>query len=150
MLAVPAAQDGTVESPSSDGNDTGEPPTASRPSERSAHGGEGLEPDPRWSLANERTLLAYQRTALGLAVAGLAIAGSHSVSDAPAGLAAVGLPLIALSVAFAVAGRQRFITAQRAMRTGAPLPAATAATTLPWALAAVAALAFVLAAIQLL
>lgn len=139
-----------MERPGPDRTDAGETPTASRPSERSADGAEGREPDPRWSLANERTLLAYQRTALGLAVAGLAIAGSHSVSDAPAGLAAVGLPLIALSVAFAIAGRHRFITAQQAMRTGAPLPAATAATTLPWALAAVAALAFVVATIQLL
>jgi len=33
---------------------------------------DGDEPDPRWTLANERTLLAYERTALGLLVAGLA------------------------------------------------------------------------------
>ena len=51
---------------------------------------EGDEPDPRWTLANERTLLAYERTALGLLVAGLAVAGSRAVADAPPWLSAMG------------------------------------------------------------
>lgn len=111
---------------------------------------EGEEPDPRWSLANERTLLAYERTSVGLVVAGLAVAGSHSVADAPAWLAAIGLPLIALGGAVALLGRRRFIRAQHAMRTRAPLPAPRVAALLPWGVAAVAAAGLVLAAAQLL
>ena len=111
---------------------------------------EGEEPDPRWSLANERTLLAYERTSVGLVVAGLAVAGSHSVADAPAWLAAIGLPLIALGGAVALLGRRRFVRAQHAMRTGAPLPAPLVAAFLPWGVAVVAAGALVLAAVQLL
>ena len=63
---------------------------------------EGEEPDPRWSLANERTLLAYSRTALALVVAGLAIAGSHRVADLPVWVAVLGLPAIALGAAVAL------------------------------------------------
>lgn len=111
---------------------------------------EGEEPDPRWSLANERTLLAYERTSVGLVVAGLAVAGSHSVADAPAWLAAIGLPLIALGGAVALLGRRRFLRAQHAMRTGAPLPAPRVAALLPWGVAAVAAGGLLLAAAQLL
>lgn len=111
---------------------------------------EGEEPDPRWSLANERTLLAYERTSVGLVVAGLAVAGSRSIADAPAWLAAIGLPLIALGGAVALLGRRRFINAQRAMRTGAPLPAPRVAALLPLGVAAVALGGLVLAAVQLL
>lgn len=111
---------------------------------------EGDEPDPRWSLANERTLLAYERTSVGLLVAGLAVAGSHSVADAPAWLAAIGLPLIALGGCVALLGRRRFVRAQHAMRTGAPLPAPTVAVLLPLGVAVVAAAGLVLAAAQLL
>ena len=111
---------------------------------------EGNEPDPRWSLANERTLLAYGRTSLALVVAGLAVAGSYSVADVPVWLSAVGLPVIALGGAVAVAGRQRFLRAQRAMRMGEPLPAPVVASLLPWGVAAVAGVAFVLALAQLL
>ena len=35
--------------------------------------GSGSEPDPRFSLANERTFLAWIRTALALAAAGIAL-----------------------------------------------------------------------------
>ncbi len=111
---------------------------------------EGEEPDPRWSLANERTLLAYGRTSLALVVAGFAIVGSNAVTGAPAWLAAIGLPLIGLGAGVSLAGRRRFLVAQHAMRTGAPLPAPAVAAFLPWGIAATALLGVVLGLVQLL
>lgn len=108
----------------------------------------GDEPDPRWTLANERTLLAYERTALGLVVAGLAVAGSRAVTEAPRWFAAIGLPLIALGAAVALEGRRRFLRAQRAMRSGEPLEAPAVAAFLPWGIAAVATLGLVAALVE--
>ena len=110
---------------------------------------EGDEPNSQSSLANERTLLAYQRTALGLVVAGLAIAGSHAVADTPAWLAFVGLPLIVLGGGVAIEGRTRYLQSQRAMRTGEELGAPRVVAFLPWGIAVVAVLGLVLATIQL-
>lgn len=110
---------------------------------------EGQEPDPRWSLANERTLLAYQRTAMALMVAGLAVAGARSAADVPIWFAALGLPLIALGGVVALEGRKRFLEAQRAMRTGTPLPPPRITRLLPYGIAAVAAGALVSGLIQL-
>ncbi len=103
--------------------------------------------DPRWSLANERTLLAYIRTALSMLVAGLAIAGSHTVTDAPAWLAALGLPLIALGIAISIEGRSRFFATQRAMESGEPVAAPVVAAALSWSMAAFGAVGLVLAVI---
>lgn len=110
---------------------------------------DGEEPDPRWTLANERTLLAYERTALGLLVAGLAGAGSRAVADAPLWFSALGVPLVILGAAVAVEGRRRFVSAQRAMRTRAPLGPPLVAAFLPWGIAVVAALGVVVAVVQL-
>jgi putative membrane protein len=109
----------------------------------------GDEPDPRWSLANERTLLAYNRTSLGLLVAGIAVVGSHTAADLPAWFAAVGLPLIATGVALAVAGRRRFEEAQRAMRHHEPLPPPRMAHLVPLFISLTGAAALVAAAIEL-
>ena len=110
---------------------------------------EGDEPDPRWSLANERTLLAYQRTALGLVVAGFAVAGSHAVTDTPAVLAALGLPLIALGAGAAVTGRTRYLATQRALRTGQSITAPRGAVLLPWGISTVAIVGLIAAAVGL-
>lgn len=120
------------------------PTPRGRPSAR-----EGEEPDPRWSLANERTLLAYIRTALSLVVSGLAIAGSHTVAETPAWLAALGFPLMALGAAVSLAGRKRFWAWQRAMRLGEPLETPPVASMLPWGIALFAASGLVLTAIAL-
>ena len=109
----------------------------------------GDEPDPRWSLANERTLLAYSRTSLGLVVAGIAVVGSHTAADLPVWFAAVGLPLIATGLVLAVFGRRRFIEAQRAMRLHEPLPPPRAAHLVPWGIALTGAAALLAAAIEL-
>ena len=110
---------------------------------------DGDEPDPRWSLANERTLLAYDRTSLGLIVAGIAVAGSHAAADLPVWLAAVGLPLLAIGVGLALAGRRRFIDVQRAMRLHEPLPSPRAAHLVPVAIALTGVAAMVAATVEL-
>jgi putative membrane protein len=71
----------------------------------------GREPDYRFSLANERTLLAWVRTALALDAAGLGV-----VRFAP----------VLLGALAAWSGYRRFVAAGRAIRAGAPLPAASA------------------------
>ena len=106
------------------------------------------EPDPRWSLANERTLLAYNRTALALVVAGLAVSGSRNVAEVPRWFAAIGLPLIALGGAVAAGSRARFLAVDQAMRRGEPLPRARVALSLPWGIALVAVAGMVAAAIE--
>ena len=111
---------------------------------------EGDEPDPRWSLANERTLLAYQRTGLGLLVAGFAVAGSRSNAEAPTWFALIGLPLIVLGGVVAVEGHYRYLHAQRAMRTGEPLGMPRASRFLPWGIAAIATIGLVAASLHLL
>lgn len=112
--------------------------------------GTGEEPDPRWTLANERTFLAYERTALGLLVAGLAITGSRVVADAPLWFAAIGIPFIALGGAVGLEGRRRFVTAEAAMRAGAPLESPRVVAFLPLAIAVVAGIAALAAVSQLL
>ena len=111
---------------------------------------EGDEPDPRWSLANERTLLAYSRTALAFIVAGLAIAGSRPIANTSFWFAALGLPLILVGAVVAVGGGQRFLATQRAMRTGAPLGAPVVAALLPVAIGLIAVVGSVIATIAAL
>lgn len=111
---------------------------------------EGEEPDPRWSLANERTLLAYSRTALAFIVAGLAVAGSRPIADTSFWFAALGLPLIPLGGVVALGGRRRFLATQRAMRTGEPLGAPVVAALLPFALALIAVVGAIVATIAAL
>jgi putative membrane protein len=107
------------------------------------------EPDPRWSLANERTLLAYTRTALAFVVAGLAVAGTHTVAGTPRWLAALGLPFVALGSAIAFTSRRRFIETQAALRSGRPLPDPTFGLRLPLFLAALGGAVLIFAAAQL-
>jgi putative membrane protein len=77
------------------------------------------EPDVRFSLANERTLLAYQRTAIGLIGASVAVA--HFLEDGALALFLAAVLLASGGVA-AVGGLRRYRAADQAIRAGAPLP----------------------------
>jgi putative membrane protein len=82
------------------------------------------EPDVRFTLANERTLLAYQRTAIGLM--GAAIAVGHFFGDGLLVLTFAGALLVTGAVA-AIGGYQHFRLVDRAIRHGDPLPDGPAA-----------------------
>ncbi len=79
----------------------------------------GEEPDYRFTLANERTFLAWVRTALALTAGGL---GSISLLDFT-GSDALGILLLVLSVATAGTAYRRWAANERAMRMGEALPA---------------------------
>src|SRR3954447_10008047 len=82
----------------------------------------GDEPDPRFSLANERTFLAWVRTALAIIAGGI---GLHSLgipsSDRLRALVVVVLLLFG-GITCALSWL-RWARVERAMRTRAPLPA---------------------------
>ena len=83
---------------------------------------DGEEPDPRFTLANERTFLAWTRTALGLMAAGVAL---HSV--VPTGLpqvasTAIASLLVVLGVGLTWMSWRRWRTVEGALRSRTPLP----------------------------
>ena len=82
----------------------------------------GDDPDPRFSYANERTFLAWCRTALALMTAGLAITQLLPPFDVPGGRRIIGLPLIAAGIVLAGGGLLQWLRTERAMRLGQPLP----------------------------
>lgn len=84
--------------------------------------GQGTEPDPRFSFANERTLLAWIRTALGLVASGV-VAGTVDLQLADPVRRGLAVLLVVLGTAAAVAGWFRWARAERAMRQARPLPA---------------------------
>lgn len=108
---------------------------------------EGTEPDPRFTFANERTFLAWSRTALALVVAGLAIVQLlPPFRGVPVGRHLLGVPLIVLGAVLAVAAYIEWIRDQRALRRGEPLPHSV----LPWLLAAMITIMAAISAIVLL
>ena len=77
------------------------------------------EPDIRFSLANERTFLAWVRTAIALVAAGVAI---FHLIDESAATTALSLVLLASGGLAAYAGYTHFRRADRAIRSGEPMP----------------------------
>lgn len=81
------------------------------------------EPDPRFTLANERTFLSWSRTALALVAAGLGIVQLlPPFPGVPLGRHVVGVPLIVLGAVIAVAAHADMMRNQRALRHNQPLP----------------------------
>jgi putative membrane protein len=83
---------------------------------------EGEDPDPRFTLANERTYLAWNRTALALVGGGLA-ASQLLHFDSEAVRLLVALPPIVMGGVLAGVSYRRWEANERAMRLGKPLPA---------------------------
>src|SRR5690349_13745833 len=80
------------------------------------------EPDVQLSFANERTFLAWERTALGLITAGLAITQLLPSFDFPGGRRLIGLPLIGLGIVIASVSYWEWGRNQDAIRDDRPLP----------------------------
>src|SRR6187200_2619513 len=85
---------------------------------------DGSEPDYRFTLANERTYLAWVRTALGLLAAGVAVRQLVEPFGIKGGRTTLALLAIAASVVLIVGAYLRWINVQRAVRRGEPLPPA--------------------------
>ena len=80
------------------------------------------EPDYRFTLANERTFLAWQRTALGLLAAAVAVIQFVPQFGIPGARHALGFLLGILATLTAGMGLVRWRQVDRAMRDRKPLP----------------------------
>jgi putative membrane protein len=91
-------------------------------SEQRSGGPAEIEPDYRFTLANERTFLAWQRTSLGLLAAAVALVQLVPELTVPGARRALGVLLAALAILTSAMGLLRWHQADRAMRRGLPLP----------------------------
>jgi putative membrane protein len=100
---------------------------------------DGTEPDPRFTFANERTFLAWSRTALALVVAGLGVIQLlPPFPGVPWGRHVLGLPLIVFGAVVAVTAYREWTKSRWAMRHGQPLPRSVMPTIMAVIIAAMA------------
>ena len=99
-------------------------PNISQPGQAQPQDGT-VEPDYRFTLANERTFLAWQRTSLGLLAA--AVAAVQFMPELPIhGMRhTLGAMVGTLAMLTAGTGLQRWVQVDRAIRHGQPLPRPT-------------------------
>jgi putative membrane protein len=90
--------------------------------ERGADSTAEREVDYRFTLANERTFLAWQRTALGLLAAAVALVQLVPELTVPGARRVLGVLLAVLAILTSGMGLLRWTQADRAMRRGHPLP----------------------------
>lgn len=95
----------------------------SGPSARLLQG--GIEPDPRFSLANERTFLAWVRTSLALLAGGVAVEAFMADLFGPDLRKTLAVLLLVLALFLSGGSFFRWVNVERAMRHQSPLP-------LPW------------------
>lgn len=96
------------------------PPSRGKIAERLLPG--GTEPDPRFTLANERTFLAWIRTSLALLAGGIAIEAFTAdlfLEPVRKGLAVL---LLLLGMMLSAGSTLRWLRVERSMRSKAPLP----------------------------
>ena len=105
------------------------------------------EPDVRFTYANERTFLAWNRTALALIATGVAATQLLPKFQVAWGRRILGLPLIALGAIIAVTSFVNWRSNERAMRRGEPLPRSVMPLVLCIGIVVVGAVAIVIAAI---
>ena len=85
----------------------------------------GIEPDPRFTLANERTFLAWIRTSLALLAGGVAVEAFMADLFGPELRKTVAVLLLVLALLIGGGSFFRWLNVERSMRRKDPLP-------LPW------------------
>ena len=110
----------------------------------------GTHPDYRFTLANERTLLAWLRTGLALVAGGVAVATYAPDLGVSWGSAAIALALVLIGLGTALAGYRRWRSNEAAIRAGRPLPEGWVVPALTAAVAAVVVVVGVLVGLEVL
>lgn len=105
---------------------------------------DGEEPDYRFTLANERTMLAWIRTALGLLAGGIAIEQLVPEFSVAWARTLIALVCALLAIFVVLRGYRRWRAVDRAMRQGSPLPRNSAFGVLVTAITLIAVLVTVL------
>lgn len=85
--------------------------------------GGGTDPDPRFTLANERTFLAWIRTSLAMVAGGIAVEAFTSELFGPELRKTVAVLLLLLGLVTGGGSFFRWLNVERAMRRQEPLPA---------------------------
>jgi len=83
---------------------------------------DGEEPDPRFTLANERTFLAWMRTALAFIAGGVGIEALPASVMSPGLRTVAALAAIVTGILLAAGSAVRWLRIERAMRRNEPLP----------------------------
>ncbi|WP_369816379.1 VanZ family protein [Corynebacterium sp. NML140438] len=84
---------------------------------------DGNEPDARFTLANERTFLAWTRTALAFLAGGIALGAFDVTGITPETQTFAAATVIVIGMAIAAGAAIRWVRVERALRHGRPLPA---------------------------
>jgi putative membrane protein len=84
--------------------------------------GGGNEPDPRFTLANERTFLAWIRTSLALLAGGVAVEAFMADLFGPELRRTMAVLLLFLALVIAGGSFFRWLNIERSMRHNTPLP----------------------------
>ena len=103
----------------------------------------GVDPDPRFSLANERTFLAWIRTSLGMIALGVGIATFVSNEQAHRVSLILAAALVILGGVVSVGAWLRWLRVERAMRLQHGLPPSRFAPFIAIGIGAIAAIAII-------
>lgn len=104
----------------------------------------GTDPDPRFSFANERTFLAWIRTALALLAAGIGLEAFAPPLAVPGLRQVLAALLVLAGVGVSATAFLRWLRGEEAMREGRSLPLPRLAPWLAYGIAGVALAVFVL------